>query len=54
MSRGNGGTGNEGTRRSPIDTPGNAYKRNFNLNPKGRLNIRMARSKNSRAKSGRL
>lgn len=43
----------EGTKRGSKDTPGGGYKRNFNRNPSGKFNIRMARSKASRSKSTR-
>ena len=33
--------------------PGHGYKRNFNANPRGKMNIRMARGKGSRSKSAR-
>ena len=36
------------------DSPGGGYKRNFNLNPRGKLPLRpMTRSQHSRAKSAR-
>ena len=36
------------------DSPGGAYKRNFNLNPRGKLPLRpMTRSVHSRTKSAR-
>ena len=44
---------NEARQRSNIDTPGNAYKRNFNRNPTGKFGVRMARAKHSRSKSAR-
>jgi len=33
------------------DAPGGGYKRNFNRNPSGKLNMRMHRAKHSRSKS---
>jgi hypothetical protein len=33
--------------------PGHAYKRDFNHSPRGKMKIRMARSKPSRSKSAR-
>ena len=44
---------NEGKKRGSIDTPGYAYKRNFNRNPTGKFGVRMARQKASRSKSAR-
>jgi hypothetical protein len=42
----------EGTKRGTKDTPGGAYKRNFNRNPKGRFPAtKMKRSSHSRSKS---
>jgi hypothetical protein len=43
----------EGTKRGTKDTPGGAYKKNFNRNPSGKFNIRMKRGKMSRSKSSR-
>jgi len=43
----------DGSRGSDIDTPGNAFKRNFNRNPSGRMKLRMARGHGSRSKSAR-
>lgn len=43
----------EGTKRGSKDTPGGAYKRNFNRNPRGRLKLAMKRGKGSRSKSAR-
>jgi len=44
----------EGNKRSTKDTPGGAYKRNFNMNPSGRFKqTRAMRGKQSRAKSRR-
>lgn len=42
---------NEGTKRGTKDSPGDAYKRNFNRNPTGRFKISMKRGKSSRSKS---
>lgn len=39
------------TTRGNEDSPGGAYKRNFNRGPTGKLNMRMARAKGSRSKS---
>jgi hypothetical protein len=33
--------------------PGHAYKRDFNKSPRGKMHVRMARAKGSRAKSAR-
>jgi hypothetical protein len=42
----------EGTKRGTKDTPGGAYKRNFNRNPSGRFGqTKIARGKQSRSKS---
>jgi hypothetical protein len=41
----------EGTKRGTKDTPGGAYKRNFNRNPSGKLKMAMKRGKMSRSKS---
>jgi hypothetical protein len=43
----------EGMKRGTKDTPGGAYKRNFNRNPTGRYRIAMKRGHGSRSKSAR-
>lgn len=43
----------EGSKRGNKDTPGGAYKKNFNRNPRGKLKIRMKRAASSRSKSAR-
>jgi hypothetical protein len=39
------------TTKGTKDSPGGAYKRNFNRNPTGRLGMKIARGKTSRSKS---
>ena len=44
-------TKDDGNRSGDKDTPGDAFKRNFNRNPRGKFGIRMQRGKGSRSKS---
>ena len=41
------------TRGEGKHQPGHAYKRDFNHNPRGKVPLRIARSKTSRSKSAR-